>query len=182
MTAVWYAGIGARDTPGDVLAVMVDLAKDLARRGWILRSGGAAGADSAFEEGAGDLKEIFLPWPRFNGSDSVFCRPPAGSYEIAAQYHPAWWALSGSARSLMARNTQQVLGERLDHASALALCWTRDGVELGAETSRLTGGTGQAIRVACGHGIPVVNIAKFGWEQRFESIVGEFTKRPIRQM
>jgi hypothetical protein len=54
-----YTGIGARRTPSDVLDLMHSLAMRLSG-GWVLRSGGADGADRAFEEGAAivDLDRI----------------------------------------------------------------------------------------------------------------------------
>ena len=54
-----YAGIGSRKTPPHVLAAMTQIAEALAERGYILRSGGAGGADSAFEKGAGSAKKSF---------------------------------------------------------------------------------------------------------------------------
>ena len=47
-----YTGIGSRETPQQTLATMVVIGKYLAEKGWVLRSGGAEGAVSAFEEGA----------------------------------------------------------------------------------------------------------------------------------
>jgi len=47
----YYAGIGSRKTPPDILALMEACAYKLARYGWNLRSGGAPGADQAFERG-----------------------------------------------------------------------------------------------------------------------------------
>ena len=52
MATLRYAGIGARATPAAVLADMETIAAWLARTGWILSSGGADGADSAFAAGA----------------------------------------------------------------------------------------------------------------------------------
>jgi len=68
----YYAGIGARDTPQEVLNRMTKLAGVLQRKGLCLRSGGAKGADTAFEAGVtnGNL-EVFLA----NGSI-----PPVGQY------------------------------------------------------------------------------------------------------
>ena len=40
-----YTGIGSRKTPPGILAQMSELAAFLARSGWVLRSGGAPGAD-----------------------------------------------------------------------------------------------------------------------------------------
>lgn len=46
-----YAGIGSRTTPGDILQIMTLIANALAQKDYILRSGGAKGADSAFWSG-----------------------------------------------------------------------------------------------------------------------------------
>lgn len=63
MSQIYYAGIGARSTPNKVLTIMEKLGGLFAKKGFILRSGAAEGADSAFEKGC-DLenghKEIFL--------------------------------------------------------------------------------------------------------------------------
>lgn len=69
-----YAGIGSRETPPDVLADMRLIGAKLALRRFTLRSGGADGADLAFEEVApGRLagkaarpREIYVPWKGFN--------------------------------------------------------------------------------------------------------------------
>ena len=47
-----YAGVGARRAPPASLASMWNMARELAARGWHLRTGGAAGADSAFAHAA----------------------------------------------------------------------------------------------------------------------------------
>lgn len=64
-----YAGIGSRDTPEDILRLMAVVAAKREDDGFILRSGGADGADTAFESGvvSSDMKEIYLPWKGFNG-------------------------------------------------------------------------------------------------------------------
>ena len=46
-----YAGIGSRSTPGNVCDVMTKIAWKLSDKGWVLRSGGARGADDAFYRG-----------------------------------------------------------------------------------------------------------------------------------
>ena len=60
-----FAGIGSRSTPDHVLQAMRKVAHRLAEMGYTLLSGGAAGADSAFEEGCFGRKEIYLPWTGF---------------------------------------------------------------------------------------------------------------------
>lgn len=64
-----YEGIGSRNTPEDFKYLLFHAAKTLAMKGYTLRSGGADGADSAFEAGAdivnGKRRFIFL------GKDSI---------------------------------------------------------------------------------------------------------------
>jgi len=149
-----YAGIGSRKTPDIVLESMKHAARYLWEKGLILRSGGANGADTAFEDGlplrAGNAKEIYLPWEGFNGNKSALFQPTQRAYEYARRFHPAYKQLSKGAQKLMARNTHQVLGKDLDDPSLFILCWTPDG--------KGEGGTGQAIRIADAHDIPVFDM------------------------
>src|SRR5690348_5431489 len=106
----YYAGVGSRETPPGMLVYFTRLAQFLGRdHGYILRSGGADGADTAFEQGASS-KQIFLPWKGFNGNPSPFYRIPVIAFDIAANHHPAWLKLKPAVQCLMARNVQQVLG------------------------------------------------------------------------
>lgn len=68
-----YTGIGSRETPYEILQLMKELAR-LMSECFILRSGGADGADSAFESGCSGLKEIYLPWKNFNNNTSSLYR------------------------------------------------------------------------------------------------------------
>lgn len=151
MIPSYYAGIGSRETPPAILRYFVELAADLSAKGWVLRSGGADGADSAFETGAVH-KEIFLPWAGFNGRRYAFIEPPFEAYDIARTNHPHWNRLKPSVRRLMARNTQQVLGRDCKTPSAFVACWTVDASG--------KGGTGQAIRIARACNIPVFDFGK----------------------
>jgi len=144
-----YAGIGSRKTPQNIIYQMTDIAKGLAECGWILRSGGAVGADSAFEQGTTN-KEIFL------ATDEI----PTEAFEIAELYHPTWGGLQPYVKKLHARNAQQILGKNLDCQVKFVVCWTPDGAE--TKTTRKTGGTGQAIRIANAYRIPVFNLANEG--------------------
>lgn len=132
--------------------------------GWTLRSGGAPGADSAFERGAmramdGDLlepwPEVYLPWEGFEGRPvgPDHLSPYPGAAEVAERFHPAWRYLSRGAKLLHARNVHQILGQNVaePRLSAFVLCWTKD--------AKGGGGTGQALRVAAGYGVPVFDVA-----------------------
>lgn len=135
-----YAGIGARKTPAHVLSLMTEIAHDRAQNDWLLRSGGAQGADSAFEDGAGERCEIFT------ASSNI----PEWAFEMAEEFHPAWDRLSGYVRKLMARNCMILFGEAGDDPVDEIICWTPGG--------EITGGTGHSLRIAEHWKIPVRNL------------------------
>lgn len=62
----YYTGVGARKTPDNILSEMRSIAKVMSQDLYVVRSGGAEGADTAFEVGAGANTEIYLPWDNFN--------------------------------------------------------------------------------------------------------------------
>jgi hypothetical protein len=147
-----YTGIGSRLTPPEVLARMRVLAGKLEACGFVLRSGGARGADTHFEVGVRDRNnaEIYLPWPGFRGHWSSRCYVTAEAFALTARFHPHWSACSPNTKRLHARNGYQILGPDLASPSKFVACWTADG--------EASGGTGQAIRIAQAHDIPVFNL------------------------
>ncbi len=155
MTELVYAGIGSRATPAAVLQTMTVMAAWLARRGWHLHSGGAAGADTAFAAGTDPVhRTLFLPWPGYRGHAGPDCRSLSPDemrrcLAIAAGLHPAWHRCSPAARKLHARNVS-VLAADTDTPVHAVACWTPDGLP--------KGGTGMGIRIARDRGIPVLNL------------------------
>lgn len=149
-----YAGIGARQTPPNILRFMENLAFVLAPYA-VLRSGGASGADTAFEWGsiqAYGRREIYLPWQGYqHRRDSVILEPSPEAFKIAEEYHPAWDRCNEVARCLHARNIHVVLGKHLDALVDLVICWTPQ--------AKGGGGTGQALRLAKDVGIEVWDLA-----------------------
>jgi hypothetical protein len=140
---------------------MSQLAVRLADAGYILRSGAADGADTAFEQGcneAGGPKEIFLPWKGFNNNTSMLYEQHPDSFKLAGQIHRGWNHLLPSVRKLMARNMHQVLGIDLKTPSAFVVCWTPDGCTSIEHYTERTGGTGTAISLASSLDIPVFNL------------------------
>lgn len=171
-----YAGIGSRRTPQDVLDLMTAAAKVFHSKRVILRSGHAPGADQAFEAGAGHRAEVYLPWPDFESSTPikarmVFSSPTREALELSATHHPAWDQCSRGARQLHARNAHQVLGPHLSDPAEFVLCWTPDGSLDGNGPD--TGGTGQALRIAVAHAIPVYNLARPEHRERVEAMVSQ---------
>ncbi|MNO13191.1 Swarming motility protein YbiA [compost metagenome] len=160
---LYYAGIGSRQTPDDVLQQMESIGAQLADV-WTVRSGFADGADKAFcmgAENANGAMENFIPWQGFNGAPSSHDDERFVYHQviplimqaaaIAEKFHPNWAACSPAARSMHTRNVFQVLGRDLQTHSHMVVCWTPRGSG--------SGGTGQAIRIARGFGIPVFDLA-----------------------
>lgn len=58
----YFTGIGSRQTPAYVCEVMKKVTPMCNNNGFILRSGGADGADSAFVEADALYKDVYLPW------------------------------------------------------------------------------------------------------------------------
>ncbi len=147
----YYTGIGSRETPLDLQTLMTQLAITLSSDNWVLRSGGAEGADSAFEAGA-SLKRIYLPWTGFNDkyADNRSYVVPEYNEEMVLDYHPAPYRLSKAGMKLMSRNSYQVLGDKLDNPSSFLVCWTSDG--------KMSGGTAQAMRIATDFRVPIYNL------------------------
>lgn len=163
-----YAGIGSRETPSSVCDLMTRIAHKLEDRGLILRSGGADGADQAFANGVTERtnKRIYLPWVGFNNACGVYMGSMMDDAAVIAKsYHPRWSSLSRGAKSLITRNTFQVLGDDLKSSADFIICWTKDG--------KASGGTGQALRIARTFNIPVFNLHK---ESHFLQLT-EFVER-----
>ena len=159
-----YAGIGSRETPREINNEMSFFALCATYAPLILRSGGANGADEAFETGCGNgPKEIYLPWKNFNkNSSSLYTLHPKAA-ELAASVHPHYKYMKHGAKLLIARNMQQILGANLDDPVEFVICWTKDGCE-SHETYNpsKTGGTGSAIALASKCDIPVYNLFNNG--------------------
>jgi hypothetical protein len=138
-----YAGVGARDAPAHVLHLVRQVAGELARAGWALRTGGARGCDAAWEAGAraaGGAVDVVLP------SDPL----PPRALEVAEAHHPAWRRCDEAARGLLARNVAVVLGRDLASPAAAVLYWRPEHLA--------RGGTLHAVLVARSPEIPVENV------------------------
>ena len=148
----YYAGIGSRQTPSEVLSQMKHISVEFASNGYILRSGGAIGADMAFEFCLNDSqKEIFY------ATDPI----PMWAQVFTEYFHPNPKRLDRYARKLISRNAMQILGRDGNTPVDFVVCWTKDG--------KASGGTGQAIRIANYFNIPVYNL--YNEEYQIEAIL-----------
>lgn len=174
---IYYTGIGSHDTPQEILEIMQDLAFQLGKRKYILRSGASPGADLAFERGA--LKadadcEIYLPWENFmkrEGNIYIATEKLDNYYkakEIAKRHHYDFEGLSKKSEKLIIRDTYQVLGKKLNTPSEFIICWTPDGCITDRDRTEKTGGTGQAISIASRLKIPIFNLKLKEHKKRIE--------------
>jgi hypothetical protein len=152
----YYSGVGSRKTPLDVRLLMAKVAKKLSAT-HVLRSGGAIGADRAFEQGAGRNKKIYM------ANDAT-----EEAKAIAAKFHPVWYKLSDFVKKLHGRNAFQVLGDDLATPSKFLICWTPDGCVNHESRTIRTGGTGTAISIASENDVLVFNLAIIAHRERLE--------------
>ena len=179
-TGKYYTGVGSRETPAGVMVLMQRIAFKLAGLGYHLRSGGAAGADSAFEAGVFEhcslwadiskYQSIYIPWRGFSGRDNAVDKLPnalsAQALDIASKVHPAWERCSPAVKALHSRNVYQVLGDQLEEPSKFLICWappTKTGVK---------GGTNTTWQLAKLHNVPRFNLAVQEDRARVEKWLG----------
>jgi hypothetical protein len=172
----YWTGVGSRDTPEHILVLMVLIAKKLTDIGWVLRSGGALGADSAFYAGCIQSDKfsiqkpmIYLAW---NGVGNKYHDPSNGFYDatryptwneaedIALRIRGSWMGRGGEeltrgGKAQHTRNVFQVLGESLSEPSRFLLCWAPPVGKKGF----VLGGTGTAVKLALENQIEVINMA-----------------------
>lgn len=157
----FFTGIGSRETPREIGIILKEFTDYMTSRGYVLRSGGAPGADLDCESGVNNnLKEIYIPWKGFNSSDSdLYIKEDSEeTIKIASENHPAYEYLKPAVKKLMNRNVYQVLGNDLNTPSEFVICYTRDGCKSHLSRSNKTGGTGLAISVASKNNIPIINL------------------------
>lgn len=171
MTKKYWAGIGSRKTPSDIIWLMGAIAYFLAKAGEVCKTGAAKGADQAFARGANlGLGEVmlFLPWDGYEKewistemrraiTRVLVPYTHKAAMDSVSQFHPTAGNLSQGVVKLHARNYLIVEGCRF------VVCWTPNGGE--------NGGTGQGIRIAKHLGIPIYNLGNPKTLRDFEDAV-----------
>ncbi|MFZ4217025.1 hypothetical protein ACEV6Q_04065 [Enterobacter ludwigii] len=167
----YYTGVGSRDTPSDVLELMMKVARKLAMQGWVLRSGGAGGADTAFLRGAidaGGVYENYVAWKGFSKEFTEILPDYEKSLNVLSSVenlNPRIYSrsLKDSVLRLHSRNVNQVLGMNLSTPSKFVILYApEDGI------NKVTGGTNTAYQVAKQFDIPVFNLYKSVDRSRLE--------------
>lgn len=202
----WVTGVGSRDTPPDIQDILRIFAAVLYSLGYGWRSGGARGADEAFEQGVltyphykpGNSLEsltlqVYLPW---NG----FAPNPQEPFKKYQDYAKGY---VNSSRLAEWRNAEAIamsihpLGERLQANPGVLKLHTRNifqvlgydlrtpsrCVYLYAKPSKdgngVQGGTGTAYRLAKQHSVPTVNLYESEPRRRMVEFLKEYALRNL---
>ncbi len=193
-----YAGVGSRRAPPDILEAMADIAQSLGDAGIALSTGGADGADKAFETGALRTDApitVHTPWPGYNGYrpgrdpdtdiDVVHPQPRDTTRgrtfsDLAREHHPYWRRCTRGVRALFVRNVSILSGALDDNRTLLpvraVIAYTPGGLPVGREA----GGTGHTLRVAGSLGIPFVNLSPRTPPERNAAAL-DAVPEPVRQ-
>lgn len=160
-----YCGVGSRETDEAGEILITDLTKLLNYNGYTLSTGDAPkGADLMFWSAIKTGKFRFGPFGRKPKPNTIVVPPTNPVYDqarkIASIVHPAWNFLPEPYRELHARNVFQVMGKEISEPVEFLICWTPDGAERANQTTKKTGGTGTAIKVADRFGVPVFNLKR----------------------
>lgn len=163
--------IGSRRIDPNQFNYIVAVAKAFAKRGWVIKTGCADGADYASMVGCREvdptLLTLYLPWARYNESyqrdtDHKLIYDERDQQflfwkESVAKYHPAPQRLSRGAFALMARNYGIVSGA--DVVVAMPMSITD------------VGGTGQGMRIAKDLDIPLYTVCDKDERQRLKTFI-----------
>ena len=152
---MYYAGIGSRKTPQACLDFMTKIGRVCTKKDLTLRSGGAIGADQAFERGC-DLesgqKEIWTP-----KSQHIVEHEWAIEKAKAVCWEYPLHKMKPYTRSLIIRNMYQIFGddeENLKPVKFVVFYCVGDPLMRGKES----GGTRYTVRAAHNYNIPHFNL------------------------
>lgn len=186
MTA-YIAGVGTRKINNKKFKEIEEFSRYLTENyRVVIRSGHAQGTDYAWECGAQNNCDVYLPWLKFGSelslrSPHVFTIDDADdkikelAEDSVAQFHPNYRSLRKGGYSCMTRNYFQVMGhlEESPRVKAVVCCAKPKGGRANLFTPKkqtkieVQGGTGQAVRIANFYDIPVFNI----YDRRCEDIL-----------
>lgn len=171
---MYYTGVGSRETPKEICELITKVAAKLANLGWIVRTGGAQGADEAFLAGCGGRTENFVPWYGFGSYggkipnldrnwdylqniDDINPLIYKRTTRELSKYKGFW--------KLQARNVSQVLGLDLDNPSKFCILYAP------TTPTGVTGGTNTAYQVAIQSGVSCFNLFDREVVKRLEKFV-----------
>lgn len=162
----WYAGVGSRETPEDIMELMRRISFALYGQGYALSSGDAEGADKAFWEGACKSPyyyhlgaRIYLAW---NGVFGRYHNPKEFFFDaskfptwetansMAEECRGSWEGLKRGGIAMHTRNVFQIMGANLTDPVKSIIYWAKPV----GKTEKVKGGTNTALQLAIKCGIP----------------------------
>jgi len=175
----FFTGVGSRKTPEDKCFLLKNLSEELVKLEYVLRSGHAAGADRACEEGANGKAHIYLPWNKYgtkpyredkgalvNGHSFIFHMEHWPEHvkiikEVCKSFELDFNGMREGIQKLLFRNVFQVLGHRrvAKGGKSIASFIQSDIVICYHEN---TGGTRYATEIAKKFKVPILNVKDFG--------------------
>lgn len=171
----YYSGVGSRETPLEIGYIMSQIAYKLAKQNYILRSGGALGADKFFEYGcdaAKGKKEIYRPEKELNGNNIK--RNIKEVTEVLKYDHINYNFLKEYTQLLFRRNVNQILGDSLENEylkSSFCIFWT-------PILEKRQGGTRIVARIADKYHIPLFNLSDPIIKQKMNNFVKDVNWKP----
>jgi hypothetical protein len=189
----YYAGVGSRGTPDDILLLMIRLGRTLADVGYTLSSGDAIGADRAFWFGATLSPRhaeigcrIYLHKDGYQGR---FNNPKLG-FLVATQFRETWdkaqqiasaarggfYGLGAGGIALHTRNVFQIYGHTLRAKVGSIYFWG----EPKGKQEKVNGGTNTALQLAIKANLPQrINLFYPEMRARAEAFLAKYeTKEP----
>lgn len=149
-----YAGIGDVNIPENIKNLIHMLAEELAKDGYILRTGGAKGADTAFIEGcdkAKGIKEVFYPSDlHVNAKTLKIAKEIHGHWEYCENKLPKPGNKYSFPVQAHCRNMKIINGDVLNNPVEFTIAYQ--------DINQVTGGTWQGIKYSQKLGIKVYNL------------------------
>lgn len=175
----YYTGIGSQTITEEESVLITSIGEVMARKGYILKSGAARGADEAFQLGACNVNpsmtDILLPWGSFkdrlqSSFEGINYRvPTAGEFRVAREYLVAeciipWFdSMKPANKKFHGRNYYQVMG--MVNTSVVIYCANE-------ANSEVSGGTRTAVMIARELGIPTYNLRIKKERDKLRSLLG----------
>lgn len=149
-----YAGIGDVNIPTNIQELMKMIGEELAHQGYVLRTGGAKGADTAFMEGcdkAKGIKEVFYPSDlHVNNETLKIAKEIHGHWEYCENKQPKQGHKYSFPVQAHCRNMKIINGDQLNNPVEFTIAYQ--------DINQVTGGTWQGIKYSQKLGIKVYNL------------------------
>lgn len=165
------ACLSNQDAPDEIKSVCEKLARVLVENGYTIRTSGGKGGEEAFEKGAGDKVEVYIPWKGFDQKQSQFCKTKDEAKDVVRQFSPSFESLSKGVQTIIASKAHVILGKDLNSPIRFLVVWSLDGAETKKECTAKTGFVSTPIKIAESIQIPVFNLKRSDALERIRALI-----------